>query len=125
LGGLCIGLAGGLLCYWFVGMVKSRWNIDDSLDVFAVHGIGGMLGTMLTAVFAVTALGGGGLAEGVSVGQQLGIQATGVIAVFAWSAVLTFAIVKVVVAVTGLRASDDEITEGLDVTAHGETGYTL
>ncbi len=106
-------------------MIKSRWNIDDSLDVFAVHGIGGMLGTMLTAVFAATALGGGGLAEGVSVGQQLGIQATGVVAVFAWSAVLTFAIVKVVVAVTGLRASDDEITEGLDVTAHGETGYTL
>jgi Amt family ammonium transporter len=124
-GGLCIGLAGGLLCYWFVGMVKSRWNIDDSLDVFAVHGIGGMLGTMMTAVFAVTALGGGGLAEGVGVGQQLGIQATGVVAVFAWAAVLTFVIVKVVVAVTGLRASDDEITEGLDVTAHGETGYTL
>ena len=124
-GGLCIGLAGGLLCYWVVGMVKSRWNIDDSLDVFAVHGAGGMLGTMMAGGFAVTALGGGGLAEGVSMGQQLGIQATGVVATFVWSAVLTFVIVKVTVAVTGLRASDDEITEGLDVTAHGESGYTL
>ncbi len=125
LGGLCIGLAAGLVCYWGVGLVKSRLNIDDSLDVFAVHGLGGMLGTMMTAVLAVTAFGGGGLAEGVSVGQQLGIQATGVVAVFVWSAVLTFVIVKVVIAVTGLRASDDEITEGLDVTAHGESGYSL
>ena len=88
-------------------------------------GAGGMLGTMMAGVFAVTALGGGGLAEGVSMGQQLGIQATGVVATFVWSAVLTFVIVKVTVAVTGLRASDDEITEGLDVTVHGESGYTL
>ena len=79
-GGLCIGLAGGLICYWAVGLVKNRWAIDDSLDVFAVHGVGGVTGTMLAAVFAVSAFGGGGLAEGVSLGQQLGTQATGVVA---------------------------------------------
>jgi Amt family ammonium transporter len=125
IGGLCIGLAGGVVCYWAVGLVKSLWNIDDSLDVFAVHGVGGMMGTMLTAVFAVTALGGGGLAEGVGVGGQLVTQGTGVVATFVWSAVATFVIVKVTAAVVGLRASDDEITEGLDVSAHGESGYTL
>ena len=125
LGGLGIGLAGGALCYWGVGLVKSRWGIDDSLDVFAVHGLGGILGTMLTAVFAVTALGGGGLADGVSMIQQLGIQALGVVATVVWAVGITFVIVKVTVAVTGLRSSDDDITEGLDVSAHGESGYTL
>ena len=125
LGGLCIGLAGGLICYWGVGLVKSRWKIDDSLDVFAVHGIGGMLGTLLTAVFAITVLGGAGLAEGVGMGRQLGIQATGVLATAAWAGVATFIIVKVTQAIVGLRVSDDEIIEGLDVSAHGESGYTL
>ena len=125
LGGLCIGLAGGSICYWAVGLVKSRWEIDDSLDVFAVHGIGGMLGTMLTAVFAIPVLGGGGLAEGVSLGGQLVTQGTGVVATVVWSVVATFVIVKVTTAVVGLRASDDEITEGLDVSTHGESGYKL
>ena len=125
LGGLCIGLAGGLVCYWGVGLVKSRWKIDDSLDVFAVHGIGGMLGTMLTAVFAIPVLGGGGLAEGVGLGGQLVTQGTGVVATVVWSAVATFVIVKVTSAVVGLRVSDDDITQGLDVSAHGESGYSL
>ena len=114
-----------MICYWGVGLVKSRWKIDDSLDVFAVHGIGGMLGTLLTAVFAITVLGGAGLAEGVGMGQQLGIQATGVLATAVWAGVATFIIVKVTQAIVGLRVSDDDIIEGLDVSAHGESGYTL
>ena len=125
LGGLCIGLAGGFICYWAVGLVKSTWKIDDSLDVFAVHGVGGVTGTLLAAVFGVAALGGGGLAEGVGMGQQLGVQAIGVVATVVWSAALTFVIVKVTMAMVGFRASEDEITEGLDVAAHGESGYTL
>ena len=125
LGGLCIGLAGGFICYWAVGLVKSTWKIDDSLDVFAVHGVGGMTGILLAAVFGVAALGGGGLAEGVGMGQQLGVQAIGVVATVVWSAALTFVIVKVTMAMVGFRASEDEITEGLDVAAHGESGYTL
>ena len=124
-GALCIGLAAGLVCYWGVGLVKARLGIDDSLDVFAVHGIGGMLGTLLTGVFVVSGLGGAGLAEGVGMGQQLGVQATGVVATFVWSAVVTFVIVKVTAAVVGLRVSDEEITDGLDVTSHGERGYSL
>ncbi len=125
LGGLCIGLAGGFICYWAVGLVKSTWKIDDSLDVFAVHGVGGVTGTLLAAVFGIAALGGGGLAEGVGMGQQLGVQAIGVVATVVWSAALTFVIVKVTMAMVGFRASEDEITEGLDVAAHGESGYTL
>ena len=125
LGGLCIGLAGGLICYWAVGLVKSAWRIDDSLDVFAVHGVGGVTGTLLAAVFGIAALGGGGLAEGSSMGQQLGVQAIGVVATVVWAAVLTFIIVKIVASVTGLRSSDDEITQGLDIAAHGESGYSL
>jgi Amt family ammonium transporter len=125
LGGLCIGLAGGLICYWAVGLVKNAWKIDDSLDVFAVHGVGGVTGTLLAAVFGVAAFGGAGLAEGSSMGQQFGVQAIGVAATVAWSAGVTFLIVKITMAMVGLRASDDEITEGLDVSAHGESGYTL
>ena len=125
LGGFCIGLAGGFICYWAVGLVKSTWKIDDSLDVFAVHGAGGITGTLLAAVFGVAALGGGGLAEGVSMGQQFGVQAIGVAATVAWSVIFTFIIVKVTMAVVGLRASEDEIIEGLDVSSHGESGYSL
>ncbi len=125
LGGVCIGLAGGLICYWAVGLVKTTWGIDDSLDVFAVHGVGGITGTMLAAVFGVAALGGGGLAEGVTMGSQLGVQAIGVAATVVWTLALTFIIVKLTTAVTGLRADDDEITQGLDVSAHGESGYSL
>jgi len=124
-GGFAIGLAGGLICYWAVSLVKNRWGIDDSLDVFAVHGVGGITGTMLAAVFGVTAFGGAGLAEGVSMGQQLGTQATGVVATVVWSLALTFIIVKVTMAMTGLRVSDDEITEGLDISTHGESGYNF
>ena len=125
LGGFCLGLAGGLICFWAVGFVKTSWRIDDSLDVFAVHGVGGITGTLLAAVFGVAALGGGGLAEGATMNSQLGVQAIGVVATVAWSLALTFIIVKVTSAMTGLRASDDEITQGLDVSAHGESGYTL
>jgi len=125
LGGLCIGLVGGLFCYWAVGLVKSKWCIDDSLDVFAVHGVGGVTGTLLAAVFGVAALGGGGLAEGVSMGSQFGVQAIGVIATVVWSLSFTYIIVKVITAVVGLRSDDDDITQGLDVSAHGESGYSL
>jgi len=125
LGGLCIGLAGGLICYWAVHLVKKTWQIDDSLDVFAVHGVGGITGTLLAAVFGVAAFGGGGLADGVTMGQQFGVQAIGVVATVVWSVVLTFVIIKIIQAVVGLRVSDDEITQGLDITAHGESGYSL
>jgi len=124
-GALAIGVAAGLVCQWFTGLVKQTMRIDDSLDVFAVHGIGGALGTLATAFFATAALGGFGLAEGVGALQQLGVQALGVISVAAWSAIASFVIIKLVQALVGLRVSQDEEIEGLDIVAHGERGYDL
>ena len=123
-GALLIGVAAGVVCFYMCGVVKKMLNIDDSLDVFAVHGVGGALGTLLTAIFGAASLGGLGKSD-LTIGSQFGIQLTGVIAVLVWSGVLTFVIVKIVQALVGLRASSDEETEGLDVVTHGERGYEL
>jgi len=125
IGALVIGVAAGLICYWVVALVKQRFTIDDSLDVFGVHGVGGMLGVMLTAVFVSPALGGLGFAAGMNTGKQLWVQLVGVVATVAWSVVLTYIILKVVGAICGLRIAADEETEGLDLTSHGERGYNL
>ena len=125
MGALIIGLAGGLVCYYAVGLIKHKLKIDDSLDVFAVHGVGGAIGTLLVAFLVDTSFGGGGLAEGMTMGSQVGVQLTGLIAVLVWSLVASFILVKFVQALVGLRVSDDEELEGLDVTSHGETGYNL
>ena len=124
LGGVALGAAGSFVCFLAVDLIKHRIRIDDSLDVFAVHGVGGVLGTLLAAVFASTALGGAGYAEGMSMGSQFGVQALGVAATVAWSAVATFLIVLAVKPLLGLRASDIQIEDGLDLTQHGERAYT-
>ena len=124
LGALAIGIIAGGLCYLGVGLVKRRCGVDDSLDVMAVHGIGGCTGTLLTAVFGAAALGGLGASKLTIIGQ-LGIQAVGVVAVVAWTALATFIIVKVVKALVGLRVDAEEELEGLDVRTHGERGYLL
>jgi Amt family ammonium transporter len=125
LGALGIGLAGGAICYFMVGVVKRRFKIDDSLDVFAVHGVGGATGIVLTAVFMDAALGGIGFAEGNSMGGQAAIQLTGIVAVLLWSLVMSFVIAKVVHAVTGLRVSAETEEQGLDLRLHGERGYNM
>jgi Amt family ammonium transporter len=124
-GALIIGLAGGTVCYAMVILVKQRLRIDDSLDVFAVHGVGGAIGVVLTAIFVDAALGGAGLAEGRSVGGQLAIQATGVVAVLIWSLVLSFVIAKGVQTFIGLRVGSDTEEQGLDLRLHGERGYNM
>jgi Amt family ammonium transporter len=106
-------------------LVKQRLRIDDSLDVFAVHGVGGAIGVLLTAIFVDAALGGAGLAEGRSVGDQLAIQTTGVVAVLIWSLVLSFVIAKGVQAFIGLRVGSDTEEQGLDLRLHGERGYNM
>ena len=125
MGGIILGLAGGVICYVAVDLVKSAMKIDDSLDVLAVHGIGGATGTLLTAVLATEAFGGGGLAEGVTMFGQLGVQATGVVVTTVWSIVATSLIVIAARAIFGLRVSEEDETEGLDFRHHGETGYRL
>ena len=124
-GAVVIGVLAGALCHWFTTWIKQGLKIDDSLDVFAVHGVGGVLGTLLVAVLALPGLGGLGLADGVSAGSQFVTQLAGVAAVAALSAVMTFIIARIVVAVTGLRVSTEEEIDGLDITGHGERGYDL
>ena len=124
-GGLVIGLAGGIVCYYAVGLIKTRFKIDDSLDVFAVHGVGGILGILLLSFFAASSLGGLGLPDGVGMGAQLWTQVIGVIVTVVWSAVATAIIVLVTRALVGLRVERDEETEGLDLTSHGERSYNL
>jgi Amt family ammonium transporter len=125
MGGICLGLAGGFLCYFTVDIVKSKMRIDDSLDVLAVHGVGGATGTLLAAIFASAALGGVGFGEGVTMGSQFMVQVTGVVATIAWSAIASLIIIKVTQRIFGLRVSDDETIEGLDFASHGEKGYHL
>ncbi len=124
-GAVVIGLLGGGICYLMVMVVKHRLKIDDSLDVFAVHGVGGSLGIMLTAVFADAALGGIGLAEGQTMGGQALIQLTGLVAVLLWSVVASFIIIKIVQAIVGLRVSPEIEEQGLDLNIHGERGYNM
>ncbi|CAN5605470.1 ammonium transporter [soil metagenome] len=120
-GALLIGLAAGGACY-AATLLRDRLRIDDSLDVFAVHGVGGMLGAVGVGVFAVAAVGGvSGLVEG-NVGQ-LGIQVVAVLATIAFSAVATFVIIKFVELVLGLRVDPDKEEAGLDISVHGETAY--
>ncbi len=125
MGALIIGASAGAVCFVAVGFIKNIFRIDDSLDVFAVHGVGGILGTLLLAPLAMTSLGGVGQAEGFTWSSQLGVQATGVIVSVVWSLAFTFAIVMIVKGVCGLRVSEDDETTGLDLPAHGERGYDI
>ena len=125
-GALILGVAAGVICFFATQLVKRVWRIDDSLDVFAVHGVGGIGGSLLVAVLAVTALGGSGLAESMTIAKQLGVQAIGAAAVLAWSGFFTFLIIKASGALTGgLRVSEDDEQTGLDIAAHAERGYHL
>ena len=123
LGGVVLGAVGSLVCFYAVDLVKHRLKIDDSLDVFAVHGVGGILGTLLVAVLASPALGGAGYAPGVGMASQALTQLIGVAAVCAWSGIATLVLVFVVRRTVGLRASDEAVDEGLDMSAHGERAY--
>ena len=124
-GGLIIGLSAGIVCFMATNYIKRSLKIDDSLDVFPVHGVGGILGTLLTAVFASSALGIFAGQEDLSIASQLGTQAIGVVAVVAYTAILTFVILKVTDMLVGNRVSEDEELEGLDLTSHNERGYDL
>ncbi len=125
LGGVILGLAGGIICYFAVDLVRHKMKIDDSLDVLAVHGVGGATGTLLVAFLAGFGDGGTGLAEGVTPSSQFMVQLIGVVSVAAFSAIATVVIVLITKAIIGLRVSDDEETEGLDFSHHGETAYRL
>jgi Amt family ammonium transporter len=124
-----IGLTAGVVCYFATGYLKNKLRVDDSLDVFPVHGVGGILGTLLAGIFCSTQLGifsGNGFSDGISsIGGQLMVQATGVVATLVYTGVVTFILLKLVGALVGLRVDDDEETQGLDLVLHDERGYDL
>jgi len=122
-GALVIGVTAGFVCFYATQYVKRTLKIDDSLDVFPVHGVGGVTGSLLTGVFAASSLGGLGLPEGVTILNQVGIQALAVIVTAAWSAVFSYLILKSLDKLIGLRVTPDEEVEGLDTVLHEETGY--
>lgn len=129
-GALVIGISAGIVCFYMTQLIKRKFKIDDSLDVFPVHGVGGVLGTLLAGVFASTELGlfsgQGFLKEEItSIGQQLSVQATGVAATFVYTAVVTFVILKIIDAVLGLRVEEETEISGLDLAEHEERGYSL
>jgi Amt family ammonium transporter len=125
IGALVIGAAAGVICFLATSYMKRRLNVDDSLDVFPVHGVGGVLGTVLTGVFVSAAFGGIGYPEKVTMAEQVTTQLIGVAAIGAWSGILTWILLKLTDAVAGLRVAGDEETEGLDTVLHNEKGYNL
>ena len=122
-GGLILGLAGGVACYVAVDLIRVRLKIDDSLDVFAVHGVGGILGSLLVAYLALPAFGGLGLADGVTAGSQFMVQLSSVAITVLWTGIGSYVILKVIGAVIGLRVDQQDEIEGLDLSQHGERGY--
>ena len=125
IGALIIGLSAGTVCYFATQFIKRSLGIDDSLDVFPVHGVGGALGTVLAGVFVVEGLGGAGLGEGVTMASQVTTQVIGVVATVVWCAVLTFVVLKITDAMVGLRVTEEAETEGLDLSEHDERSYSL
>jgi len=123
MGALIIGLAAGVICFFCATSLKRKLGYDDSLDVFGVHGVGGIVGALLTGAFAAPALGGFGEVE--NIGLQLWIQFKGVAVTVIYTAVVTFVILKIIDAVMGLRVTEEEESVGLDLAQHNERGYIL
>ena len=121
MGALIIGISAGIICYLMVNVIKNTFKIDDSLDVFAVHGVGGVIGIILVAFLAHDSLGGAGYASGMNAISQLVTQLTGVVAVLIWSAVGTIVIALVIKNTIGLKVDSKSENQGLDISAHGET----
>lgn len=127
-GGLAIGIAAGFICFNATTYMKQKLHVDDSLDVFPVHGVGGALGTILAGVFASSQLGifsGQGYAEGVTMGSQIGVQIIGVLAVGFYAGIVSLILLKIIDALLGLRIPEDQETEGLDLNQHNERGYDM
>lgn len=122
-GALMMGIMAGVMCFFSIHWIKRRLLIDDALDVFPVHGVGGMLGSLLTAPFSAEWLGGSGIPTGLDWIKQLAIQALAVGVALVWSGLLSYWILKILEHTTGLRVSGDEETEGLDITLHNGKGY--
>jgi len=125
LGGVLIGLSAGVVCYFATQFIKGKLKIDDSLDVFPVHGVGGALGTLLAAVFINSQWGGAGYAEGMNLSSQMYVQVIGVFATAVYTGVVSYILLKLIGLVVDLRVDEESEQQGLDLVQHGETGYNL
>ena len=125
MGAIVIGITAGIVCFAATNFMKRTLHIDDSLDVFPVHGVGGIIGTLLAGIFVASQFGGAGLADGVSIADQFGIQLTAVAAVVVWTAIASYIVLKVTDLICGLRVTDEQERVGLDITQHEEKGYNL
>jgi len=125
IGALIIGGVAGVVCFFATNYMKRSLNVDDSLDVFPVHGVGGLIGTLMTGIFVSATFGGIGYPDKVTMGEQVMTQLIGVAVTAVWSGVLTFILIKLVDALAGMRVAAEEETEGLDTALHNEKGYNL
>jgi len=125
MGAIVIGLASGVICFIASTKIKRMFGYDDALDVFGVHAVGGIVGAMLTGVFADASLGGKGLAEGMNIASQVLVQGKGVLVTLVYTAVMSFIILKVIDFLIGLRVTEEGETQGLDLSEHDERGYIL
>jgi len=125
MGAIAIGAIAGVACFFATSWMKRSLRIDDSLDVTPVHGVGGVIGTLLTGVFAAASLGGAGYPEGMTMEKQVMVQITAILSVAAWSGIATWVLLRLTDAITGVRVASDAETEGLDTVEHNEKGYNL
>jgi Amt family ammonium transporter len=125
IGALVIGISAGIVCYYSTQYIKRTLKIDDSLDVFPVHGVGGILGTILAGVFVAEQFGGIGYAEGFTMSSQLIVQLYGVLATTFWCGIMTLVLLLLTKKLVGLRITEDQENVGLDVSEHDERGYII
>lgn len=123
-GALAIGLIAGVVCFFATQLLKRGLKLDDSLDVSPVHGVGGVIGSLLTGVFAAVSLGGSGFSVQQSIGAQLGVQALGIGVTMLWCGAVTWVLLKLLDVTLGLRVTEEQESEGLDLAEHGERGYS-
>jgi ammonium transporter, Amt family len=122
-GALAIGFSAGIVCFFATQLLKRVLHLDDSLDVSPVHGVGGIIGTLLTGVFAAVSLGGSGFTVQKDMMSQIGVQAVGIGATILWCGVVTWVLLKLLDVTLGLRVSEEQESEGLDLAEHGEKSY--
>jgi ammonium transporter, Amt family len=123
MGALAIGVVSGVACFWGATSLKHKLGYDDSLDAFGVHGVGGIVGALMTGAFAAESLGGQGLAEGMTIASQLWAQLVGVVITILYAGIVSFVLLKIVDSVIGLRVAEDDEERGLDISLHNEQGY--
>jgi Amt family ammonium transporter len=123
MGAIILGVVAGIVCFWACTGLKSMFGYDDSLDVFGVHGVGGMVGAIGTGVLMAPGFGGVGYAEGVTLGGQVVTQAIAVVVTLVWTGIISLILYKIIDATIGLRVPEDQEREGLDSTQHGEMAY--